>query len=102
MPATCGAAADEPKNGDGNSPAPLTDTPSIADTSGFCRPSSVGPWLLKNSIVEFVVSMQDGLGFVRNWSAASADAEQIAPTEITDTGEPPASLCAATLRVAVL
>src|SRR5262245_23282040 len=102
IPATCGAAADVPKKVDGNPPAPVTETPSIADTSGFCRPSSVGPRLLKNSTVEFVVSTQDGLGLPRNRSAAAADAEQIAPTEITDTGDPPASLCAETLRVAVL
>ena len=49
IPPTCGAAADVPKNGAGNDPAPLIDTPSIAARSGFSRPSSVGPRLLKNS-----------------------------------------------------
>ena len=78
-------------------PAPLTETPSIADTSGLVRPSVVGPWLLKNSTVEFVVSLHEAFGLVRNRVDAAADAEQIAPTEITAAGEPPASLCAVTL-----
>src|SRR5919197_993473 len=46
----CGAAADVPKNGVGNPPAPVTDTPSGATSSGFTRPSSVGPRELKGSI----------------------------------------------------
>ena len=50
-PATCGAAADVPKNGFSKLPAAVTPTPSIAEISGFSRPSSVGPRLLKNSIV---------------------------------------------------
>src|SRR4029079_5602463 len=41
-----GAAADDPKNGVENPPAPLTDTPSMATASGFVRPSFVGPRLL--------------------------------------------------------
>src|SRR5262249_55973930 len=73
--ATCGVAADVPKKSDPNAPAPVTDTPSIAETSGFCRPSSVGPRLLKNSIVMFVVSMHDALVFEPNALAAEADAE---------------------------
>ena len=36
-PATCGAEADVPKKGVGKPPAPVTDTPSIAVTSGFSR-----------------------------------------------------------------
>ena len=73
-------------------------------TSGLVRPSSVGPRLLKNSIVEFFVSLHDssGAGLPLNTSDAAEDAEQMAPTEITLTGDPPASLCAARLRVAVL
>ena len=35
--AACGAAADVPKNGLGNPPAPETDTPSAAVMSGFCK-----------------------------------------------------------------
>src|ERR1051326_7528850 len=99
-PATCGAAADVPKNVVPNDPAPVIETPSIAAMSGFCRPSSVGPRLLKNSAVRFDVSRHDSSGtrFEKKF-AAFADAEQIAPTEMTP---PPASLCADTLRVAVL
>src|SRR5205823_1903008 len=103
MPPMCGAAADVPKNVDGNEPAPVTDTPSIAAMSGFTRPSSVGPRLLKNSAVRFDVSRHDSSGTAAgNVPAAAADAEQIAPTETTLTGDPPASPCAETLRVAVL
>ena len=103
MPPTCGAAADVPKNGAGNEPAPVIDTPSIAARSGFNRPSSVGPRLLKNSGVEFEVSRHDSSGAApENAPAAEADAEQIAPTAITLTGDPPASPCAEMLRVAVL
>src|SRR5437660_4546533 len=104
MPATCGAAADVPKKGFTNRPAAVTLTPSIADTSGFTRPSSVGPMLLKNSTVEFVRSLHDSSGATlpANAADADADAEQIAPTEMTLTGEPPESLWADTLRDAVL
>src|SRR4051812_23004853 len=35
--AACGAAADVPKNDDGNPPTPVTLTPSAAVMSGFCR-----------------------------------------------------------------
>src|ERR1700730_4499770 len=35
--AACGAAADVPKKGLGNAPAPETETPSAAVTSGFCK-----------------------------------------------------------------
>src|SRR5262245_34161100 len=103
MPPRCGAEADVPKNGELNEPAPVIDTPSIAAMSGFWRPSIVGPRLLKNSAVRFVVSRHDSFGtrFAKA-AAAFADAEQIAPTDITLTGEPPASLCAEILRVAVL
>src|SRR4029077_62696 len=38
-PAACGAAADVPKNGAGNPPAPLTATPSMLEISGLVRPS---------------------------------------------------------------
>ncbi len=62
MAARCGAAADVPKNSFGKLPAPLTDTPSMPETSGFVRPSSVGPRLLKNSIVECLVSLHDSSG----------------------------------------
>src|SRR4051812_11783501 len=86
MAAGGGGGGDEPKNGDGNDPAPLTDTPSIAETSGFIRPSVVGPWLLKNSTVEFVVSLHDAFGLVENSADAAADAEQIAPTATTAAG----------------
>ena len=82
MPPTCGAAADVPKNGAGNDPAPVIDTPSIAAMSGFRRPSSVGPRLLKNSGVTFDVSRHDSSGAApENAPAAAADAEQIAPTD---------------------
>ena len=103
-PATCGAAADVPKNGFTNRPAAVTLTPSIAETSGLSRPSIVGPWLLKNSIVSWLRSRHDSSGpaLPANTEAAAAEAEQIAPTEMTLTGEPPASLSAVTLRVAVL
>src|SRR5438309_2052029 len=37
MAAACGAAADVPKNGLGNPPAPETLTPSAAVISGFCN-----------------------------------------------------------------
>lgn len=53
-PATCGAEADVPKNFTfvgRNPPEPVTETPSVATTSGFVRPSSVGPCELKLSIV---------------------------------------------------
>ena len=71
--------------------------------SGLRRPSSVGPRLLKNSAVAFEVSRHDSSGAgPETLPAAAADAEQIAPTEITLTGEPPASPCAETLRDAVL
>src|SRR5262249_44265334 len=103
MPPMCGDAADVPKNVDGNAPAPVIDTPSIAVMSGFWRPSSVGPRLLRTSAVRFGVSGHDWLGTAAGeFPAAFADAEQIAPTERTLAGEPPASLCAPTLRVAVL
>jgi len=102
IPATCGAAAEVPKNGTSKFPAAVIEVPSIAATSGLVRPSSVGPRLLKNSTVEFVVSLQDSLGFERKAAAAAAEAEQMAPTDTTDTGEPPASLCAETLYAAVL
>jgi hypothetical protein len=92
-----------PKKVDPNEPAPEIETPSMPAISGLGRPSRVGPWLLKNSIVELEVSRQDALGLVpKKLPAALADAEQIAPTEMTLTGEPPASPCAETLRVAVL
>ena len=68
--------------------------------SGLTRPSSVGPRLLKNSIVEFEVSLHDS--FSEDRAAAAADAEQIAPTASTLGGDPPASLGAATLRVTVV
>src|SRR5580765_2594903 len=102
IPPTCGAAADVPKKGAGNDPAPLIDTPSMAARSGFNRPSSVGPRLLKNSGVLFEVSRHDSSGAPENAPAAEADAEQIAPTAMTLTGDPPASPCAEMLRVAVL
>src|SRR5579859_3382106 len=104
MPATWGVAAELPKNGFSKLPAPVMETPSIAEISGLVRPSSVGPWLLKNSMVELVVSRHDSSGemLVENTVCALSDAEQIAPTETTPTGEPPASPSAATLRVAVL
>src|SRR5437899_6382369 len=104
MPATCGAAADVPKNGFSNRPAAVTLTPSIAEISGFSRPSTVGPRLLKNSIVWLLRSRHDssGAALPENTDAAAADAEQIAPTEMTLAGDPPASLSAVTLRVAVL
>jgi hypothetical protein len=99
----CGDAADVPKKGVGNAPAPVIDTPSIAAMSGYMRPSSVGPRLLKNSAVRFVVSRHDSSGAAaENLPAAAAVAEQMAPTEMTLTGDPPASPCAETLRVAVL
>ena len=98
----CGAAAEVPKKLLLNPPAPVIDTPSIAAMSGFGRPSSVGPRLLKNSMVECVTSLHEASGAVVKKPAVAADAEQIAPTETTLTGEPPASLCAETLRVAVL
>ena len=72
------------------------EIPSIADTSGLVRPV-VGPSLLKNSTVEFDLSLHEAFGLVRNRPDATADAEQSAPTEITAAGEPPASLCAVTL-----
>src|SRR5262245_23311358 len=99
-PPTCATDADVPKNTLPNDPAPVTDTPSMADTSGFTRPSRVGPRLLKNSTVEFEVSRQDSL--VDDRPAAAGDAEQIAPTATALVGEPPASLCAGTLRPGVL
>src|SRR5262245_50557783 len=102
MPATCGTAADVPKNVFGNDPAPLIDTPSMAETSGFWRPSIVGPRLLKNSIVECVMSLHESLPVAPNAAAAVADAEQIAPTETADTGDPPVSPCAMTLYAGVL
>jgi hypothetical protein len=34
----------------------------MPETSGFVRPSSVGPRLLKNSIVECFVSLHDSSG----------------------------------------
>ena len=48
--------------------------------------------------------MHDSFGAMlpANAPAAAAEAEQTAPTEITLTGDPPASLCALTLRDAVL
>ena len=70
--------------------------------SGFTRPSSVGPRLLKNSAVTFEVSRQDSSGAAEELPAAAADAEQMAPTAMTATGEPPAPPWAETLRVAVL
>ena len=71
--------------------------------SGFSRPSSVGPRLLKNSAVRLEVSRHDSSGAAGGKPpAADADAEQIAPTAITLTGEPPASPCAEMLREAVL
>src|SRR5690349_16748934 len=92
MPPMCGDAADVPKKVDGNEPAPVIDTPSMAAMSGFCRPSIVGPRLLKNSAVRFDVSRHDSLGTAaENVAAALADAEQIAATEITLAGDPPAS-----------
>src|ERR1051326_8519470 len=104
MPATCGVAADVPKNGLTKLPAAVTATPSMLATSGFVRPSSVGPLLLKNSIVEFVLSLHDSSGaeLPAKIPDAEGDAEQIAPTDTTLTGEPPESLCAATLRDPVL
>src|SRR5207249_1335779 len=104
MPAMCGAAADVPKNGFANRPAAVTLTPSMDDTSGLSRPSIVGPLLLKNSIVVLLRSRHDssGAALPANTEAAAADAEQIAPTEITLTGELPASLSAVTLLAAVL
>src|SRR5437667_7402899 len=104
MPATCGAAADVPKNGFAKRPAAVTLMPSIADTSGLRRPSIVGPRLLKNSIVELLRSVHDSSGATlpANAAAAADDAEQMAATEMTLTGEPPASLSAETLRAAVL
>ncbi len=82
----------------------MTDTPSIAARSGFVRPSIVGPRLLKNSIVACVRSLHDSSGVPEpaNTADAAGDPEQIAPAEITLTGEPPASPCAVTLRDAVL
>src|SRR4029077_6532255 len=103
MAPMCGLAADVPKNGVGNDPAPVIDTPSIAEMSGLVRPSRVGPWLLKNSTVLFDVSLHDSSGVLEgNCPAAVAEAEQIAPTATTPTGDPAASLCAEMLRVAVL
>src|SRR4029079_8879941 len=60
-PPRCATAAEVPKNTFPNEPAPVTATPSTAVTSGFTRPSSVGPRLLKNSMVEFDVSLHDSL-----------------------------------------
>ena len=40
--AACGAAAEVPKNGFGNPPAPVMETPSAAVMSGFWRTSL--PW----------------------------------------------------------
>ena len=91
-----------PKKGDEKLPAPVIETPSMAEMSGLMRPSSVGPRLLKNSIVEFDVSRHDSFGAAEDWPDAAAEAEQIAPTAITPTGEPPASACALTLWPAVL
>src|SRR5690242_19621977 len=97
-PAACGVAAELPKNGFSKLPAPVTETPSIPLTSGLVRPSTVGPLLLKNSMVECVVSLQPE-GFTK---AALKLAEQSAPTEVTLTGEPPASDSAGTLLLGVL
>ena len=102
MPPRCGAAADVPKKFLLNDPAPVTDTPSTAAISGFTRPSSVGPRLLKNSGVTFDVSRQDSSWAAEKLPAAAADAEQMAPTDMTATGDPPASPWAETLRAAVL
>jgi len=104
MPATCGAAADVPKKGFTKLPAAVTLTPSMPVMSGFVRPSIVGPWLLKNSTVEFDRSLHDssGAALPAKTPCAAAEAEQIAAAEITLTGVPPASLCADMLRVAVL
>jgi hypothetical protein len=103
IPPMCGAAADVPKNAVGKPPAPNTVTPSMAAMSGLVRPSSVGPRLLKNSAVEFDVSRHDSSGALgEKLPAAIPDAEQIAPTDTTLTGEPPASPCAEMLRLAVL
>src|SRR5437870_9097149 len=99
-PAACGVAAELPKNGFSKLPAPVTETPSIPLTSGFRRPSTVGPLLLKKSMVEWVSSRQ--LGSLGNTAAAVVLAEQIAPTEVTLTGEPPASDSAGTLLEGVL
>src|SRR5579862_769942 len=43
IPAMWGAAAEVPKNGFSNPPAPVMETPSIPEISGLLRPSSVGP-----------------------------------------------------------
>ena len=99
-PAACGAAAEEPKNGFSKLPAPVIETPSIPLTSGFSRPSTVGPLLLKKSMVEFVVSPQ--LASEGKTLAAVRLAEQMAPTDVTLTGDPPASDSAGTLPDGVL
>src|SRR5262245_48094267 len=90
IPATWGAAADVPKNGLSKAPAAVTLTPSMPAMSGFVRPSIVGPWLLKNSIVEFDPSLHDssGAALPANTPRAADDAEQIAPTDTTLTGVP--------------
>src|SRR5207249_1776432 len=83
IPAMCGVAAEVPKKGFSKLPAPVTETPSMPAISGLLRPSSVGPWLLKYSMVELVVSRHDGLGKsgVAEACCAAAVPEQIAPTE---------------------
>src|SRR5438046_6871414 len=100
----CGVAAEVPKKGFSKLPAPVTETPSMPAISGLLRRSSVGPWLLKNSMVELVVSIHDGLGNrgVEEACCAAVVAEQIAPTETTLTGDPPASPSAITLRDGVM
>src|SRR5262249_37510040 len=103
MAPMCGLAAEVPKKGAGKLPAPEIETPSMAIRSGLVRPSSVGPRLLKTSAVVCDVSRHDSSGALEGkFPAAAADAEQMAPTETTLTGEPPASDCADTLCVAVL
>jgi len=82
MPPMWGAAADVPKNGTGNDPAPVIETPSIAAMSGLTRPSSVGPRLLKNSAVEFEVSRHDSSGAdAPKRPALPVFFEETAPTE---------------------
>src|SRR6516225_5215915 len=98
IPPTCGTAAEVPKNGLSKSPAPVTETPSMAVTSGLVRPSAVGPLLLKNSVLVWSGSFaQDGLTAMA-WLLP----EQIAPTVTTLTGVPPASDWAMMLLVTVL
>src|SRR4029078_5944179 len=84
MPPMCGDASDVPKNVLPNEPAPVIDTPSIAEMWGFGRPSTVGPRLLKYSAVRLVVSRHDSFGtrLLKN-AAALSYAEQSHPAQLS-------------------